>query len=352
MRALSFAVGLLILSAGWVPPAQAEGTPVSAPSLPDPKAHFRELCDKAHAAFVVGHYDQARGYLLQAWSLERTPSVALTLGQSEFELKRYRDAAEHLSFAIRNGEAVQDERLLARAKKNLAEAIAQVGVLHVTTNRADAEILVDGAVVGNSPLEQPLYLTPGVHEISARSSEGGTARPVSLEAGQESSLRLPIVAQAIHHETPWSSNAPRDSESLESRRTLVQSPQRSVAPVIVGGAVFLAGITTAIVFRLDSNAQFNTADSLRARLAATGCQGNPSTQGDCAALNTAARNGDHSRNWSTAGIAIAAGALLGTAAYWYWPQTGTKTSARNLIRVRLGGAILPQGSGFVLAGEY
>jgi len=325
---------------------------VSAPSLPDPKAHFRELCDKAHAAFDASHYDQARGYLLQAWSLQPTASVALTLGQSEFELKRYRDAAEHLGFAIRNLEPSENAHLVGRAKKALAEAITQVAVLHVTTNRADADILVDGTLVGKAPLDSPLYLDPGVHEISARSSDGGTARPVSVEAGQESSLSLPIVAQAIHRETPWSSNAPRDNESRESRRVFVQGPARNLAPVIVGGAVFLSGITAGIVFRLDSNTQFNNADTLRARLAAVGCQGDPSTQGDCAALNTAARNGDNSRNWSTAGFAIAAGALLGTAVYWYWPQSGTKTSARNPNRVRVGGAILPQGSGFVLAGEY
>jgi uncharacterized membrane protein YebE (DUF533 family) len=120
----------------------------------------------------------------------------------------------------------------------------------------------------------------------------------------------------------------------------------------MGGAVLLAGITTGIVFRLDSDSQFNNADTLRSRLAKTGCQGAPPDQGDCAALLTAAKNGDRSRNWSTAGFLVATGALLGTAAYWYWPQGDTKASAQDSNRVRLGVAMLPQGTGIMVIGDY
>jgi len=282
--------------------------------------------------------------------LQPTPEVALALGQSEFELKRYRDAAEHLNFAIRSLDPTQNERALSPAKKALAEAIAQVAVLHVTTNRNEAEIRVDGTLVGKSPLDYPLYLNPGVHEISARSNSGGTARPISLEAGQESSLSLPIVTQATHPPSPWALGAPRIAPPQPE--PVVTAPTRSLAPVIIGGAVFLAGITTGIVFRLDSDTQFSNADALRSRLANVGCQGDRSTQGDCAALANAVKNGDRSRNWSTAGFIFSAGALLGTAAYWFWPHSDTKAAAQNPMRIQLGAAILPQGSGLILTGDY
>lgn len=356
MRRSLFAIRLLLGCLAFGLTARAE-EPVSGspPALPDPESHFRELCSRAQAAAEVGKFDQSRGLLLQAWALQPTPEVALALGRAEFELKRYRDAAQHLDFAIQELDATKHERGLELAKRALAEARTQVAVLHVATNRNEAEIRVDGTFVGRAPLRSPLYLDPGAHDISARTSDGAITRPVALEAGQESSLSLPIVTQVTHAEpSPWATNAPRASDSPRSRpATTVAEPQpRGLTPVIVGGAVFLAGLTTGIVFRLDSDSQFGNADAFRARLARQGCQGALSAEADCAALESAAQNGDRSRNWSTAGFIVAAGALLGTGAYWYWPRSNGKDTATTASRVRLGGAILPHASGVTISGDY
>lgn len=353
MRHIAFAIHLLVVTVALSPTIHAEGSPSDAQSIPDPESHFRELWTRAKLAFDAHNFEQARGLLLQAWSLQPTAEVALALGQSEFELKRYRDAAEHLDFAIQNLEAAQPQKPLSQAKKALAVTKTQVAVLHVTTNRDGAEIRVDGNLVGKAPLQGPLYLDPGVHDITARSSGAGITRPISLQAGQESALSLPIVTQTARAPSPWAANAPRATEKHQPVAEPQSSgPSRSYWPVIVGGAVFLTGVTTGIVFRLDSDSQFNDANALRAKLARDGCKGLAASPADCAALQTAAANGDRSRNWSTAGFMVAAGALVGTGAYWYWPRAGRKGTASFANRVRLSAVILPEASGFSISGEY
>ena len=350
MHCCTIAIRLLFVCTALGVHASADEPAATKQSLPDLDSHFHELRKRAETAFETGKFEQARGLLLQAWALQPTPDVALALAQSEFELKRYRDSAEHFDFAIHGLDESQHEKALSLAKKALAEAKTQIAVLRVTTNRAGAEIRVDGTTVGKAPLESPLYLNPGTHELAARSSDAGIARPVSVQAGQESSLSLPIVSQASRTDSPWAAGAPRATDTPEATATEPQS--RSIAPVIVGGAVFLAGVTTGIVFRLDSDSQFNNANAIRARLSSTGCQGLPSTQADCAALADAARNGDRSRNWSTAGFLVAAGALLGTGFYWYWPRSNGNDTAEIPNRVKLNAAIVPHTAGLVISGDY
>ncbi len=349
MRRPKLAIGLLILCCAGARNVHAEPPEPLLLDRPNDNAALRALYKKAQAAFDAGNYVQARGLFLQAWSISPGAEVALGLGQSDYELKRFRDCAEHLDFAIRKLGPTVSERVLALAKKALAEAKAQVAVLRVSTPKDGAQITVDGVAVGTAPLEQPIYLEPGNHEIAARVGNNGIARNVAVQAGQESSIRLPLDAQSTLVDSPWSRNAPRASTPDAASHSVASESPRSVVPVIIGGAVFLASVTAAVVFRIDSDSEFNDADALRAKLARTGCQGTANSS-DCAALLAANQNGDRARNWSTAAIFVAAGAALGTAAYWYWPSSNAKTSTSFANRVGLRAGFAP--SGILLSGNF
>src|SRR4029078_1788111 len=66
------------------------------------RAHARELLQQGIAAIESGSFESARQTLLEAWKLQRSYDVAGALGQAELELKRNRDAAEHLDYSIRD----------------------------------------------------------------------------------------------------------------------------------------------------------------------------------------------------------------------------------------------------------
>ena len=353
MRHFPLVTALLILVSAAPRIVRAQPPEPLPPSSVNDSAHLRALYKKAQAAFEASDFEQARGLFLQAWAIQPSAEIALGLGQSELELKRNRDCAEHLDYAIRNMSPTVSESVVALAKKALAEVTTQLSVIRVTTNRDGAEIRVDGKTVGKAPLSAPLFLEPGNHEIAAHFGSSGITRPVSVQAGQETSISLPVITQTNRGASPWATGAPRATtyQTAASPPTSY-NPQRSIVPVIIGGAVFLAGITTAVVFRMDSNSQFSDADNLRAKLVGSGCQGTKAAADDCAALMTASQNGDRSRNWSTAGFAVATGALLSTIAYWYWPSSGTKSMPQGASRIRLNAGFTQQASGIILSGDY
>jgi hypothetical protein len=353
MRHLPLVTALLILGSAATRIARAEQPEPLPDSSVNDSAHLRALYKKAQAAFEANDFEQARGLFLQAWAIQPSAEIALGLGQSELELKRHRDCAEHLDYAIRNMSPTVSESVVGMAKKALAEVTTQLGVIRVATNRDGAEIRVDGKAVGKAPLGAPLFLEPGNHEIAAHFGTNGITRPVSVQAGQETSISLPVITQTNRGTSPWASGAPRATiYQPATNPPSSESPHHSIVPVIIGGATFLAGITTAVVFRIDSNSQFSDADALRARLAGSGCQGMKASVDNCAALMTASQNGDRSRNWSTAGLVVATGALLGTIAYWYWPNSGTQRAGQTTHRIELSAGIANQASGIVLSGDY
>ena len=135
------ATGLLLLYGSATGVAKAEPPEPSSPAGVEENSHVRALCKQAEAAFEFSNFEQARGLFLQAWAIQPSPAIALALGQVELELKRYRDCAEHLEFAIRNIGPTTSESVLEKAKKALNESKARLVVLRVTTNREGAEIV-------------------------------------------------------------------------------------------------------------------------------------------------------------------------------------------------------------------
>ena len=119
-------------------------------------------------------------------------------------------------------------------------------------------------------------------------------------------------------------------------------------------AVFAGGLATAIVFTLDANSKFRTADETRAKLSATGCI-SPSTgtlRFDCAALSESAESGDRSRNLATAGFIVAGAALVGTLTYWLWPSNGEKATASSLSSIHISPSLTDHASSLVMSGVY
>jgi len=119
-----------------------------------------------------------------------------------------------------------------------------------------------------------------------------------------------------------------------------------------GGAVFVAGLASAIVFRLNSDTQYDKANQLRASRATIGCKDAQTISDECTALRAATESGDRSRNWSTAGFAVAGAALVGTLTYWYWPWRSEKASQSATAHLRIAPNLSEHVSGLMLSGDY
>ncbi|MGK4001869.1 hypothetical protein WMF31_04555 [Sorangium sp. So ce1036] len=181
-------------------------------------------------------YDQARFVEAEAryqaaWDLQRSFDVAGNLGNVELEVNQPRDAAEHLTYALETfplGEKAEKRTFLL---KRLAEAKSQVGTLRISVNLEEAEVLIDGKLVGRSPLAKLVFVDPGERRIEARHAGARTSMSLLVAKGSDQSIAL----------------------SLDT------GP--SIPLVVAGGAVGLLGIASGVTFALLSTAKGEGAEA-------------------------------------------------------------------------------------------
>ena len=290
-------------------PLHAE-TPAPEPNA-DEYAHARALYKKAAEAFEASQYDEARRLLLDAWALRQSYDVAASLGDTEIKLGLFAEAAEHLSFSVRNFPPLENEQALSNVRKQLEIARREVASVVVSVNEAGAEIRVDQRPVGTSPLSGPVFLPPGRHTVEARKGAAVVSETVNGEASKESSVSLHLRAT----ELPPS---PKDEDA-----------PRSIVPLIVGGAVFAVGLTAGIAFKLAANSDEQDASELRDRLGPGGCVGEAGSSHDCAALRSEVDSANTLNALSTAGFVVAGVAVVATPVSWLlWPRPENATAPR------------------------
>jgi hypothetical protein len=289
----------------------------------------RHLYDEAIQFGKRGEYRKAKASLSAAWALIRTWEIAVNLGSAEMRLGQYRDAAEHLSWGIRDGTKKVGETYapLAKAKTLLAEATAHVGQIKLLADEPGAAIFVDEEVVGRSPLAEPLFLDPGDHII--------TARPANPE---RTSLKLEVRVQpgdALERYLRFSTGSTSDTkadEGVDTARTSAHVPRanvlepRNIVPMSLGGLTAVsAGI--ALAFTIKASAANGAATDWALRTGGN-CD-NPSPA--CTGLADAReRRNDANRIANVAWVGAGVFGVATLATVLFWPKASSSTSSASL----------------------
>jgi hypothetical protein len=322
-------------------PAHAQQAPAPPQTNPgDDYGRIRELYGQGSAAFKAGNSSLARQKFLEAWDIRQTYDVASSLGQVELDLKRYRDAAEHLDFSVRHFAPVESRQTLEQVERALKEVKEHVGSLRVSVDRDRAEVRVDDREVGASPLVAPLFVDPGPHSLQAHFGGDVVTKTVTAIAGVEQPIELALgAAKTATGPVP---DAPAQDAD----------PKKNIVPAIVGGAAFAVGLGAGIGFSLAASSEDDRAKGLRAKVGRSGCLDGSATPGDCANIKDAADAKDRDRNLATAGFVLAGAALIATPLYWFlWPDsTKSRTGAGSSLRV--GAAASPGVGSFWVSGQF
>jgi hypothetical protein len=207
-------------------PADVKDVPGETAEMTD-KA--RELYNQGSAALLKGRWGEAHANLLAAWSLKKHHQIAGNLGAAEMQLGRYREAAEHLAYYLREAPAAkQKERQSAQAL--LSEARKHIGALTIKVEPAGAEVLVDGAAVGRAPLSGEMFVDPGKRTIEARLEGFKTAR-ATVEVAAGSSREVPLAMMASVEAKGEPVGAKRDpAEAKRDPAEEVGPPKRKSEP--------------------------------------------------------------------------------------------------------------------------
>src|SRR6478735_2538644 len=154
-----------------------------------------QLFKKGKVAFNAGKYNDALRIYTEAWSLKQSPDIAANLAQTESELGKHRDAAEHFSFALAHLlPSSTDEQQQALAE-GLAQEKKEIGSLHVTLEPADSTLTIDDTAVTVPPTGD-VYLDPGEHGVSV-THEGYESNRQTVRLSKGASQVLWIKLQQI-----------------------------------------------------------------------------------------------------------------------------------------------------------
>jgi hypothetical protein len=306
------------------------------------------------SAMDAGKYENARLAFQQAYALRPHPSILRNLGQAEFKVGRYLEAARHLSTFLSDttfGSA--DER--AAAQKTLALAEAKVGRLVVQVVEG-AVVSVDGELAGHSPQgNDPFYVEPGQRVVRIRRDGYETYEGVyTFEGGRTTDLRIdlrpredgtvvtPTTASSAKepdplYPPPFAENdlartavvAPAD-QGAASQPSQSSRPGLAVALATTGGLTVLsAGVW--IGFAIQGASLQRDEDRLRAELG-TGSCGATMPAPQCDELNHITEQRSTANQVAVIGAVatgVSAAAFLG--AWLFWPKSSAGNIGSSLV---------------------
>ncbi len=145
-----------------------------------------KITELARAKFMAGvtafdakQYSEARDFFLQAYAMKRHPAVLLNLGLAEVRVGDGDSGANHLQQFLRDYEQATPQQA-ANARGGIAEAKKSSAYIILIVDTDGATVLVDGQVVGQSPLTDPVFVKAGDHDVEARA--GGRAIRLKIQA--------------------------------------------------------------------------------------------------------------------------------------------------------------------------
>ncbi|WP_437781595.1 PEGA domain-containing protein [Sorangium sp. So ce1097] len=318
--------------------------------------------ERSTSSPVVVSDPYAEAELESAWALNPTFDVAYNLGNTEYKLKKYKEAAQYLSFALRHWPLLKGvAKLRPRAEQWLAESRAQVGALKVSVTVAGAEVLVDGKNVGRAPLEGEVFVDPGEHRVEARHLDYEPAsQTVSVAKGGMAEVKLAITP--VRSEAQASAGVKTEGSGSATGAGVVgpvagptavpvepQPEKRNWVPVIALGAASAVGLGAGIGMTVASNNASGDAHTQSAAIIQAGAQcvrPEASWVGPCEQVRSNASRADTLGNIARVAF-IGAGVLaIGAATYALWPKSKRTESIVALPVVHSDGA------GFAVTGAW
>lgn len=305
--------------------AQGPGEPQPAASPPasaqaDAATQKAEKHYEAGIAFVkIDKWAEAREEFRQAYEASAQPKYLAALIKAEIATGQDANAVTHLTELLRR-KAELDANTAGEAEKKLAELRAKVGEATITVNVEGAEVLVDGVVIGRSPLSGTVLVNAGRRVFQARRAGFVTGeQAVDVAPGS-----APRVALGLMKDT-----GPGNEEGGGANKTLLYTG------AAVAGGLALVGIGTFI----GAVALYGPAED---KLAGK-CESN------CKEEFESLTSTQQALGYTSLFTGIGAG-LVGGATFVYW--MATKKSNDIEKGPRGGCVIMPGGGGVFVSGQF
>jgi hypothetical protein len=343
IRRFRFGSQAAIVALAWLANGHAQPRPRAADSheIDVGRKRFTE----GVAALKNGKFEEARVSFQQSYALKPVPAALRNLAAAELKTGRYLAAARHFTTYLKTTKPKEIDRPEV-VQDGLAEAKSHCGMLLVETSVPGAEIGVDGESIGRTPLDaDPWLVEPGERVITARLDgyEDHSERHL-VEAGRTLSISIVLRPHGLILGPP----PPPDMTTLASAESLASSPavrtahssapmhvaepmsplpadapRVGVAPILIGGAITIAGLAAGIGYSAASSSNGQERDALLAKIPGPSPKCGIATPfaASCNEAQDLSEKSNTQQSLATAGFVVAGVAGAATLVYWLWPRT-------------------------------
>jgi hypothetical protein len=255
--------------------------PHAAFALPKEEAaqHFAQGMDLV----ADGRVKQALDEFQRAYSLLPHYAVLYNIGQAHSDLGQPLQALKAFRRYLEDGQEQISARRRAHVEQKLAELEASVAEVTVRSSASDARVHIDGALVGQLPLKQPIRVNPGVHRVKVYAAERDPAiKTVSVAPGEHAQVMLdppprpskiqtrllgnPTTDRSVTRDQGLQTRlpgSPTTNRSVTRDQGLASSWQQAQRPMAWGlGAAGLVALAVGAAYGLDSLNKANESDAL------------------------------------------------------------------------------------------
>jgi hypothetical protein len=326
----------------------AASTAAPPPELIEGSEELQKLYLEGDAAMKRGDYATADTLFTRAWGVSKSFDVAGALGSTKLELGKYREAAQYLSFALRNALPSTKASARDRIKRDLDSARQKLAAVKLSASVVEAKFVIDGGLLDPIFLGPEIFVDPGRHTFEAIAEGYVTAKSsIEVKAGE-----IYVVSLTLER-TP-----PPGVPTATATATATTPPGPPIPAMVMGGAGGAALIAGAVLVGL---AESNKKDAYDFSLNTLTAEGNPTCPKkgpgpteDCDKIRGAAANADLFGNVSI-GLFIGGGALiLGAGAYAliFGPEPAKDIAKPPPSTGRVVPVVGPNGGGLVWQGSF
>jgi tetratricopeptide (TPR) repeat protein len=331
MKRLRLPIAILLL--GLSSPAVAAGM-----GTQDSTQAVKELVRQGTAEYTKQHWEAARAAFLKAWELKQHYAIAANLGDVELKLGRYREAAEHIKYALANLPPEHAERR-SDAEASLKECRAHLSAVRVSVSVTGTTVRLDGQEVPQEVLADELLLDPGPHKLEGeKAGYLVSSRDFLAAAGESREVRLDLSPQPppadVSELGVGTANKPAEnmSEAHSSRPAWI---------LISGGAATVVAAGLGTYFSLHASSLASDSKQISAQIDQESTATAIGTNSQCA-TNAAMRpeacdrlmqnNSQRTHTLNAATASWVASGVLGVAtvvAYLVWPTRSGDTTPKS-----------------------
>jgi hypothetical protein len=190
----------------------------------DPETEARERFERAVKLYEEGDYDAALVELKRASELRPSYKLYYNIGQVRVAMHDYAAALDAYRKYLDNGGDRVPAARRDQVQKEIKKLEQRVAKLSIETDVPGAEIFVDGASIGVTPLAAPALLNAGTRRLIVRHPDYlPQSRTLSLAGG---------VQEKVSFSLSTSAPSPAETRAAAPNRTPVKQPTASpLAPL-------------------------------------------------------------------------------------------------------------------------